>query len=122
MRHNRQHVELVCVIVVVPLGLDAVASKDNKHIELGNLQHYVLQVVFVEARVALLVEQPLIFNVFDDVLLLNAPITVDIEFVFNVLLVVINLDDALDFEHIDQQVLEEPNLDLILDDDERSVL
>jgi len=60
--------------------------------------------------------------VFDDVLVLNAPIAINIELVFNVLLVVINLDDALDFEHIDQQVLEELDLDLLLDDDERSVV
>jgi hypothetical protein len=60
--------------------------------------------------------------VFDDVLVLNAPITINIELVFNVLLVVINLNDALDFEHTDQQVLEEPDLDLLLDDDERSVV
>jgi hypothetical protein len=60
--------------------------------------------------------------VFDDVLVLNAPIAINIELVFNVLLVVINLNDALDFEHTDQQVLEEPDLDLLLDDDERSVV
>jgi len=38
----------------------------------------------------------------DDVLVLNALIIVDVELVFNVLLVVINVDDALDFEHTDQ--------------------
>jgi hypothetical protein len=40
--------------------------------------------------------------VFNDVLVLNAPITVDIKLVFNVLLVIIDLNDALDFEHIDE--------------------
>jgi hypothetical protein len=59
---------------------------------------------------------------FDDVLVVNALIVVDIELVFNVLLVIIDLDDALDFEHTDQQVVKEPNLDLLLYDDERSVL
>jgi hypothetical protein len=58
---------------------------------------------------------------FDDVLVLNAPITIDIKLVLNVLLV-IDLDDAVDFKHIDQQVLGEPDLDLLLDDDEQSVL
>jgi hypothetical protein len=58
----------------------------------------------------------------NDVLVLKAPIVVDIELVFNVLLLVIDLDDALDFEHTDQQVLEEPNLDLLLDDDEQLFL
>jgi len=67
-------------------------------------------------------EWPLIFNVFDDVLVLNAPISINIKLVFNVLFVVIDLDDALDFEHIDQQVLEKPDIDLMLDDDERLVL
>jgi hypothetical protein len=43
----------------------------------------------------------MIFNVFDDVLVLNASITVDIEFFFNVL-IVIDFDDALDFEHTDE--------------------
>jgi hypothetical protein len=60
--------------------------------------------------------------VFDDVLVLNTPIAIDIKLVSNVLFVVIDLDDAFDFEHIDQQVLEEPDLDHLLDDDERSVL
>ncbi len=59
---------------------------------------------------------------FDDVLVLNTPIAIDIKLVSNVLFVVIDLDDAFDFEHIDQQVLEEPDLDHLLDDDERSVL
>ncbi|CAK9858878.1 unnamed protein product [Sphagnum jensenii] len=58
----------------------------------------------------------------NDVLVHNAPIAINIELVFNVLLVVINLDDALDFEHTDQHVLEEPDLDLLLDDDERLVV
>jgi hypothetical protein len=40
--------------------------------------------------------------VFNDVLVLNAPIIVDVKLVFNVLFVVINLNDALDFEHIDE--------------------
>ncbi len=57
----------------------------------------------------------------DDVLVLNAPIIVDVEFVFNVL-VIIHLDDAFDFEHIDQEVLEELDFDLLLDDDEQLVL
>jgi hypothetical protein len=60
--------------------------------------------------------------VFDDVLVLNTLIAIDIKLVSNVFFVVIDLDDALDFEHTDQQVLEEPDLDLLLDDDERSVL
>ncbi len=47
---------------------------------------------------------------------------INVKFVFNVLLIVIDLDDALDFEHIDQQVLEEPDLDLLLNNDERSIL
>jgi hypothetical protein len=53
---------------------------------------------------------------------LNAPIAIDIELVFNVFLIVIDLDDVFDFEHTNQQVFEEPDLDLLLDDDERSVL
>jgi hypothetical protein len=69
-----------------------------------------------------LAEQPLIFNVLNDVLVFNAPILVDVELVFNVLLVVINVDDALDFEHTDQQVLEEPDFDFLLDDVEQLVL
>jgi hypothetical protein len=56
------------------------------------------------------------------VLVLNTPIAINIKLVFNVCFVVIDLDDAFNFEHIDQQVLEELNLDLLLDDDERSVL
>jgi hypothetical protein len=39
--------------------------------------------------------------VLNDVLVLNAPIAVDIKLVFNVI-VVMNLNDALDFEHIDE--------------------
>jgi hypothetical protein len=62
--------------------------------------------------------QPLIFNVLDDVPVLNAPFVINIQLVFNVLLFVINFNDALDFEHIDQEVLEEPNLDLLMDDEE----
>jgi hypothetical protein len=57
--------------------------------------------------------------VLDDVLVLNTPIAINIKFVC---FVVIDLDDAFNFEHTDQQVLEELNLDLLLDDDERSVL
>jgi hypothetical protein len=110
------------VVVVVLFGLDAIASSDNEKSELGNLQHQVLLVVLVKASVTLLAEQPLIFNVFDDVLVLNTLIAIDIELVSNVLFVVIDFDDALDFEHTNQQVLEEPNLDLLLDDDERSVV
>lgn len=121
MWHNKQHVEFARVVVVVPLSLNAVASSDNKHIELGNLQHHILLVISIEARIALLVKRPMIFNVFDDVLVLNASITVDIEFFFNVL-IVIDFDDALDFEHTDEQVLEELDFDLMLDDDERSIL
>jgi len=56
--------------------------------------------------------------VLDDVLVLNALIAVDIELVFNILFVAIDLDDALDFEHTDQQVFKEPNFDLLLDDEE----
>ncbi len=40
-------------------------------------------------------------------------IAINVELVFNVLLVVIDLNDALNFEHTNQQVLEEPNLDLL---------
>ncbi|CAM6024599.1 unnamed protein product [Sphagnum balticum] len=98
------------------------AFSDNKHDEPGNLQHHVLLVVLVEACVTLLAKRPLIFNVFDDVLVLNTPIIVDIKFVFNVLFVIIDLNDAFDFEHTNQQVLEELNFDLLLDDDERSIL
>jgi hypothetical protein len=60
--------------------------------------------------------------VFDDVLLLNAPIVINVELVSNVLFAIINLDDAFDFEHTDQHVFEESNFDLLLDNDERSVL
>ncbi len=59
---------------------------------------------------------------FDDVLVFNTLIAIDIKLVSNVLFVIIDLDDALDFEHTDQQVFEEPDLDLLLDDDERSIL
>jgi hypothetical protein len=65
------------------------------------LQHHVLLVVLIEACITLLVERPLIFNVFNDVLVLNTLITVDTELVFNVLLIVIDFDDAFDLEHID---------------------
>jgi hypothetical protein len=118
MRHNRRRVKLACVVVVISFDLDAVTFNNNKHDDSGNLQHHVLLVVLVEAHVTFLAKQPLIVNVLDDVLVLNAPITIDIELVFNVLLVVIDLDDALDFEHTDQQVLEELDLDLLLEDDE----
>jgi hypothetical protein len=101
MCHNRRHVELVYV-VIVPLSGDAVAYGNNKHSELGNLQHHVLLVILIEARITFLAERPLIFNVFNDVFTLNAPIIVDVELVFNVLLVVIDLDDAFDFEHTNQ--------------------
>jgi hypothetical protein len=53
-----------------------------------------------------LAKRPLIFNVLDDVLVLNTPIAINIKLVFNVCFVVIDLDDALN----------------LLDDDERSVL
>lgn len=122
MRHNKRHVKLTRVVVAISFNLDAVAFGDNEHNELGNSQHHVLMVILIKAHVALLVEWPLILNVFDDVLVLNAPIAIDIELVFNALLVVINLDDAFDFEHTDQQVLEEPDLDLLLDNDEQSVV
>ncbi len=79
-------------------------------------------VVLVKVHVTLMVKWRLIFNMFDDVLVLNAPITIDIKLVFNVLFVIIDFDDAFDFEHTNQQVLEEPDLDLLLDDDERLVL
>jgi hypothetical protein len=36
--------------------------------------------------------------VLDDVLVLNTPISINIKLVFNVLFVVIDLDDALDFD------------------------
>jgi len=54
--------------------------------------------------------------------MLNALITIDVKLVFNVLLIVIDLDDALDFEHTDQQVLKKPYFDVLLDDDEQLVL
>jgi hypothetical protein len=53
---------------------------------------------------------------------LNTLIAINVELFFNVLFVIIDLNDALDFEHTNQQVLEKPDLDLLLDDDERSVL
>jgi hypothetical protein len=117
MRHNRRRVELARIVVSVPFGLDAVASSDNEKSELGNLQHHVLLVVLIKARVILLAERILIFNVLDDVVVFNTPIAIDIELVSNVLFIVIDLDDALDFEHTNQQVCEEPDLDLLLDDD-----
>jgi hypothetical protein len=58
-------------------------------------------VVLVEAHVTLLAEPPLIFNMFNDVLMLNAPIAIDIKLVFNVLFIVIDLNDVIYFEHID---------------------
>jgi hypothetical protein len=39
--------------------------------------------------------------VFDDVAMLNTPIIIDVKLVFDVLLIIINLNDALDFEHTD---------------------
>jgi hypothetical protein len=39
---------------------------------------------------------------FNDVLVLNAPIAIDIELAFNVFFMVIDFNDALDFEHTDQ--------------------
>ncbi len=47
----------------------------------------------------------LVFNApitINDVLLFNTLIVVDVELVFNVFLVVIDFNDALDFEHTDQ--------------------
>jgi len=122
MRHNRRRIKLARVVVAVPLGLDTLASNNNEHSKLGNLQHHILLVIFIKAHVTFLAKRPLIFNVLDDVLVLNTPIAIIIKLVFNVCFVVIDLDDAFNFEHIDQQVLEELNLDLLLDDDERSVL
>jgi hypothetical protein len=52
----------------------------------------------------------------------NAPITINVELVFDVLFIIIDLNDSLDFEHTNQHVLEEFDLDLLLDDDERSIL
>jgi hypothetical protein len=52
--------------------------------------------------IALLAKRPLIFKMFNDVLVFNALIVVHIELVFNVFLVVIDFNDALDFEHTDQ--------------------
>ncbi len=78
MRHNKQRIELVCVVIVDPFDLDKVAFGDNEHGELGNLQHHVLLVVFVLAHVTLLAEWPLIFNMLDDVLVFNAPIAIDV--------------------------------------------
>jgi hypothetical protein len=99
MRHNRQRIELTRIVVVISFGFDVVAFGDNKHGKLGNLQHHVLLVILIEAHVTLLVERPLIFNVLDDVLVLNAPITVDIELFFNVFFIIIDFDDAFNFEH-----------------------
>jgi len=122
MRHNRRRIKLARVVVVVSLGLDTVASSNNEQSKLGNLQHHILLVIFIKARVTFLAKRPLIFNVLDDVLVLNTLIAINIKLVFNVCFVLIDFDDAFNFEHIDQQVLEELNLDLLLDDDERSVL
>jgi hypothetical protein len=118
IRQNKQHVELPCIIVTISLGLDTVTSGDNKHNKPSNLQHRILLVILVEACITLRTKRPLIFNVFNDVLVFNALIIVNIKLVFNVLFVVINLDDAFDLEHIDQHILEEPDLDLLLDNDE----
>ncbi len=122
MRHSKRRIKLARVVVVVPLGLDTVASNNNEQRKLGNLQHHILLIIFIKARVTFLAKRPLIFNVLDDVLVLNTPIAINIKLVFNVCFVVIDLDDAFNFEHTNQQVLEELNLDLLLDDDERSVL
>ncbi len=119
MRHNRRRIQLARVVVAVPLSLDIVASSNNEQSKLGNLQHHILLVILIKARVTFLAKRPLIFNVLDDVLVLNTPIAINIKFVC---FVVIDLDDAFSFEHTDQQVLEELNLNLLLDDDERSVL
>jgi hypothetical protein len=56
MPHNKHRIELVRIVVVVPLGLDMVAFGNNEHDELGNLQHQVLLVVVVKARITLLAE------------------------------------------------------------------
>jgi hypothetical protein len=101
MCHNRRHIEFA-YIVVIPLSGDVVASGNNKHGEPGNLQHHVLMVILIEARITFLAKQPLIFNMFNDVFTFNALIAVNVELVFKVLLVVIDLDDALDFEHTNQ--------------------
>jgi hypothetical protein len=106
MQHNRWRVELACVVVTVPSDLNVVASNDNEKTKLGNLQHHVLLVILVEARITFLAKRPLIFNVFNDVLVFNTLIAINIELVSNVLFIIINLDDAFDFEHTDQQVLE----------------
>jgi hypothetical protein len=78
MRHNKRCGEFTCIIVAIPLVLDTGASNDNEHNEPGNLQHHVLLVVLIEAHVALLAEQPLIFNMFNDVLMFNTPIALDV--------------------------------------------
>jgi hypothetical protein len=122
MRHNRWRIKLAGVVVAVPLGLDTVASNNNEQSKLGNLQHHILLVIFIKARVTFLAKRTLMFNVLDDVLVLNTPIAINVKLVFNVCFVVIDLDDAFNFEHTDQQVLEELNFDLLLDDDERLVL
>jgi hypothetical protein len=122
MRHNRRCIEFARVVVAVPLGLDMVASNNNEQSKLGNLQHHILLIILIKAHITFLAKRPLIFNVLDDVLVLNTPIAINIKLVFNVCFVVIDFDDAFNFEHTDQQVLEEFNLDLLLDDDEQSVL
>jgi hypothetical protein len=122
MRHNRRHIEFARVVVAVLLGLDMVASSNNEQSKLGNLQHHILLVILIKARITFLAKRPLIFNVIDDVLMFNTQIAINIKLVFNVCFVVIDFDDAFNFEHTDQQVLEELNLVLLLDDDERSVL
>ncbi len=110
MWHNRRCVKLTHIIVVISLSLDGVASGDNKHGELGNLQHHILLVFLVKARVAFLAKQPLIFNMLNDVLVFKAPIVVDIELVFNVLLNVIDLDDALNLNILINRSLRSPIL------------
>ncbi|CAK9219766.1 unnamed protein product [Sphagnum troendelagicum] len=122
MRHNRRRIKLARIIVAVALSLDTVASSNNEKSKLGNLQHHILLVIFIKAHVTFLAKRPLIFNVLDDVLVLNTPVAMNIKLVFNVCFVVIDFDDAFNFEHTDQQVLEELNLDLLLDDDHRSIL
>jgi hypothetical protein len=53
----------------------------------------------------------------NDVMVLNTPIAVNIKLFLNVFFIVIDLNDALNFEHTDQHVLKEPNFDLQLDND-----
>jgi hypothetical protein len=55
--------------------------------------------------------------VLNDVLMLNALIAINIKLVFNVFLIVINLNDALDVEHTNQYVFEKPDFDFLNDDE-----